>query len=154
MITRREMNAALGTGVAALLSGTVAVLRGEAAVPQQASQQPPAAPPAMRGIASLIHESLGDVGDSDGTMLILTLRPGNVSTPHRHSGPVFAYVLEGRVQNQVEPEDPKTYSAGDYWFEPAMHVHRLMKNLSDADQARVLVFMVTPKGKPAGLPPQ
>ena len=150
MMTRREMNTVLGATVATLISGTIAALRAEAAVSQQDSQQQPS--PAPRGVTSLIHESLGDMGDSDATMLMLTLRPSLVSTPHKHSGPVFAYVLEGRVENQVEPEEPKTYSAGDYWYEPAMHVHRVMRNLSDTEQAKVLVFMVTPKGKPANLP--
>ncbi len=87
-------------------------------------------------------------------MLLLTLQPKHVSTPHKHSGPVFAYVLEGRAQNQVDPEEPKTYSAGDFWCEPAMHVHRMFTNLSDTEQARVLVFWVTPKGKSASLPAQ
>ena len=153
MMTRREMNTALGTALATVISGTVAAGRGEAAAPQQDSQgHPPSNTP--RGAASLLNESIGDLGDSDATMLILTLPPKHVSTPHRHSGPVFAYVLEGRVENQVDPEGPKTYSAGDYWYEPAMHVHRTFTNLSDTTQARVLVFMVTPKGKPAGLPAQ
>ena len=67
---------------------------------------------------------------------------------HKHSGPVFAYVLEGSVENQVDPDQPKTYNAGDYWYEPAMHVHRLLRNLSDTQQARILVFEVLPKGKP------
>ena len=88
------------------------------------------------------------------SLLLLTLQPKHVSTPHKHSGPVFAYVLEGRAQNQVDPEEPKTYSAGDFWCEPAMHVHRMFTNLSDTEQARVLVFWVTPKGKSASLPAQ
>lgn len=150
MMTRREMNTVLGTTIATLISGTIAA-PGEAAVPPQDSQQaPPSGAP--RGVISLIHESIGDMGDSDATMLILTLQPKHVSTPHKHSGPVFAYVLEGRVENQVEPEEPKTYTAGDFWYEPAMHLHRTFTNLSDTEQARVLVFMVTPKGKPASLP--
>jgi quercetin dioxygenase-like cupin family protein len=151
VMTRREVNTVLSATVAALISGTVTTLRGEAAAPQQDSQEhsPSSAP---RGVKSLIHESIGDLGDSEATMLILTLQPKHLSTPHKHSGPVFAYVLEGRVQNQVEPEEPKTYSVGDYWYEPAMHVHRSFTNLSDTEQARVLVFMVNPKGKPASLP--
>jgi quercetin dioxygenase-like cupin family protein len=150
-MTRREMNTVLGTTVATLVSGAIAALRGEAAAPQHDPQEH--APSNLpRGVAPLLTESIGDLGDSDATMLILTLQPKHVSTPHKHSGPVFAYVLEGRVENQVEPEEPKTYSAGDFWYEPAMHVHRMFTNLSDTEQARVLVFMVTPKGKPAGLP--
>jgi quercetin dioxygenase-like cupin family protein len=128
-------------------------LRAESPVPKQATQQNPASNP-PRGVTSLLTESIGDLGDSDATMLMLTLQPKHVSTPHKHSGPVFAYVLEGRVQNQVDPEGPKTYSAGDYWYEPAMHTHRTFTNLSDTEPAKVLVFMLTPKGKPASIPAQ
>ena len=151
MMTRREVNAVFGTTITTLISGTIAALRSEAGVPQH-DGQPPSNPP--RGVTSLMTESIGELGDSDASMLMLTLQPKHVSTPHKHSGPVFAYVLEGRVQNQVDPEEPKTYSAGDYWYEPAMHVHRSFKNLSDAELSKVLVFMVTPKGKPASIPAQ
>lgn len=151
MMTRREMNTALGAAIGTLLSGTVAALRGEAAPTQNNPQEHPATN-LPRGVTPLLTESIGDLGDANASMLILTLRPKHVSTPHKHSGPVFAYVLEGRVENQVDPEDPKTYSAGDSWYEPAMHTHRLMRNLSDTDVAKVLVFMVTPKGQPEGLP--
>ena len=151
MMTRRELNTVLGAAVGTLMSGTLAALRGEAAPPQHNPQEHEAANP-PRGVTPLMTESVGDLGDSDASMLILTLRPKFVSTPHKHSGPVFAYVLEGRVENQVDPEDPKTYSAGDSWYEPAMHTHRVMRNLSDTDLAKVLVFMVTPKGQPEGLP--
>lgn len=150
MITRREMNTALGAALATVISGTVAALQAESATAQHDQEHAGSNPP--RGVAPLLTESIGDIGDADGTMLMLTLKPKNVSTPHKHPGPVFAYVLEGRVQNQVDPEEPKTYSAGEYWYEPAMHVHRMLTNLSDTEQAKVLVFMVTPKGKPLGLP--
>ena len=152
-MTRREMNTMFGATVAAVLSGAIASLRAEAAVPQDHAREHAAANPS-RGLALLMTQSIGDVGEADATMLILTLEPKHVSAPHKHSGPVFAYVLEGRVENQVDPEEPKTYSVGDYWYEPAMHTHRMFINLSDTEQAKVLVFMLTPKGKPASLPAQ
>jgi quercetin dioxygenase-like cupin family protein len=148
-MTRREMNALFGASVATLISGTVAALRGEAAAAQH-EEHDQAASNTPRGVAPLLTESIGDIGDADAS--ILTLQPKHVSAPHKHSGPVFAYVLEGRVQNQVDREEPKTYSAGDSWYEPAMHVHRMFTNLSNTERARVLVFMVTPKGKPTTLP--
>jgi quercetin dioxygenase-like cupin family protein len=149
VMTRREMNTVLGATLAAVISGTITVLRGEAA---QHDAQEHATPNPPRGVTSLLHESIGNLGDCEATMLMLTLQPQSTSTPHKHPGPVFAYVLEGRVENQVDPEEPKTYSAGDFWYEPAMHVHRTFQNLSDTKLARVLVFLVVPKGSPAGIP--
>ena len=151
MITRRELNTALGAAVAALLSGTIASLRAESAAPQQSSQgNAPSTPP--RGVTTLMSESIGDPGDCDGRMLVLTIPPKLVSPPHRHPGPVFAYILEGQIENQVDPDPPKTYSVGDFFYEPTMHVHRSLRNLSDTQTARILVFQLVPKGQPGGLP--
>jgi len=61
---------------------------------------------------------------------------------------VFAYMLERSVENQVDPDGPRTYKTGDCWYEPAMHVHRLLRNLSETQPAKILVFEVTPKGEP------
>jgi hypothetical protein len=153
MMNRREMSAALGVSLVALLSEAVAPLHVDAAAPQQTSQEPtPLRPP--REIPTLMQESIGDIGDAEASMLILNI-PANppegrhgAFPMHEHSGPVFAYVLEGSVENQVDPDPPKTYNTGDYWYEPAMHVHRSLRNLSDTQQARILVFEVLPKGKP------
>jgi hypothetical protein len=158
MMTRREMNAALSAPFVALLSAAVASLGAAAASPGQdgADGKPLSAPPQ---IPTLIEQPIGDLGDAEASMLILNLPPRPAPSPneqtrrsfpaHKHSGPVFAYVLEGSVENQVDPEDPRTYHAGDVWYEPAMHVHRLLRNLSDTQPARILVFQVLPKGQPA-----
>ena len=149
-MSRREMNTALAAALSAVISGTVAALRAESAAPKQDSQNhPPSNLP--RGVAPLITEPIGDIGDSVASMSILTLQPKQVTPPHKHSGPVFAYVLEGRVENQVEPEEAKTYSGGDYWYEPAMHEHRTFTNLSDTEVAKILVFTLIPKRKPVDL---
>jgi quercetin dioxygenase-like cupin family protein len=151
MMTRREINTALGAVVATVLSRTIASLRAESPAPQQGS--PEAAPAnSPRGIATLMQQSIGDPGDCEGRILVLTIPPKLVSSPHRHPGPVFAYILEGQIENQVDPDPPKTYSAGDVFYEPTMHVHRSLRNLSDTQTARVLVFQLVPKGQPGGLP--
>ncbi len=151
MMTRREINTALSAAIATLLSGTVSSLRAESPAPQQSSQgKAPSNPP--RGITTLISESIGDPGDCEGRMIVLTIPPKLVSAPHKHPGPVFAYILEGQIENQVDPDPPKTYNVGDVFYEPTMHVHRSLRNLSDTQTARVLVFQLVPKGQPAALP--
>ena len=151
MMTRREINTALGAAVATLLSGTIASLRAESAAPQQSSQGNALSPP-PRGITTLMSQSIGDPGDCDGRMIMLTIPPKLVSAPHKHPGPVFAYILEGQIENQVDPDPPKTYAQGDFFYEPTMHVHRSLRNLSDTQTARVLVFQLVPKGQPAAIP--
>lgn len=146
MITRREMTAALAASLATLLSGPIAAVHAEsAAAPQNRPRNAHPAP-------VLLQEHIGDPGDSDARMLILDLPPKFSAPPHEHPGAVFAYVLDGRVENQVEPGGPRTYKAGDYWYEPAMHVHREFRNPSGTQRAKVLAFQIVPKGKPAGMP--
>jgi quercetin dioxygenase-like cupin family protein len=153
MMTRREINTALGAAIATLLSGTIASLRAESAAPRQSSQgNAPVSPP--HGITTLMQQSIGDPGDCEGRILVLTIPPKLVSTPHRHPGPVFAYILEGQIENQVDPDPPKTYNAGDVFYEPTMHVHRSLRNLSDTQAAKILVFQLVPNGQPAALSPK
>jgi quercetin dioxygenase-like cupin family protein len=88
-----------------------------------------------------------DIQDKEVRLVLLSIEPGGTSKPHRHTGPVFAYVLEGAIQNQVDPEPLKTYHAGEIFYEPTMHVHRALTNLSKTKAAKVLVFEIGEKGK-------
>jgi quercetin dioxygenase-like cupin family protein len=149
-MTRRGMNTALGAAFATLLSGTIASLRAESAAPNQSSREHTPSNHSRGGVTTLMHESVGDIGDSEASVLIITLPPKFPGGhPHKHPGPVFVYVLEGRIENQVDPGKPTTYNTGDCWYEPAMHVHRVLRNLNDTETARVLVFQLTPKGEPS-----
>lgn len=136
-MTRREMNGALAAAVAGLLAGPLAGRTAEA----QAAPQPGA------GVRTLMREPLAIVPDAEVSVITLTLAPGSNSHPHQHIGPVFAYILRGEIENQVDPGAPRRYAAGDYFYEPARHVHRIMRNLSATETAEVLVFQVGEKGK-------
>lgn len=155
MITRRELNTVLGLALTSFFSGSASELFAAQAPPQQDSQghdspmRPPAVPP-------LIQEPLEALPESVASLLILTLPPRSPSSPHaftghQHSGPVFAYILEGNIENQVEPDPPKTYAAGGVFFEPSMHVHRMLRNLSETHPAKLLIFQIVPNGKPAAI---
>ena len=99
------------------------------------------------GVARLLTETVPDIGGKEVRLVLLTVEPGGTSEPHRHTGPVFAYVLEGTIQNQVDPEPLKTYDAGGFFYEPTMHVHRALTNMSKTKPAKVLVFEIGEKGK-------
>jgi len=69
---------------------------------------------------------------------------------HTHAGPVFAYILEGVIENQVEPDPPQIYKAGGFFYEPPMHVHKFMRNRSTTERATVIAFQAgaTPQTAP------
>jgi quercetin dioxygenase-like cupin family protein len=81
--------------------------------------------------------------------MTLVAAPGAASTgAHQHPRPVFAYVLRGEIESQVDPDPSKVYRAGDVFYEPPMHVHRLFRNPSKTEPADILIFQVGEKGQP------
>jgi quercetin dioxygenase-like cupin family protein len=156
MISRREMNKAMSVAFASLLSGASRKVLAAEAAPAQQDSQGQAAPQPRGAPKPLIEEPLEALPESTGRMLILDIPPHSPTSTrkfaaHEHPGPVFAYILEGNIENQVEPEAPKKYAAGDVFYEPTMHVHRMLRNLSDTQPAKVLVFQIVPNGKPDGI---
>jgi quercetin dioxygenase-like cupin family protein len=63
-----------------------------------------------------------------------------VGTGHTHAGPVFAYILHGEIENQVEPDPPLTYKPGQFFYEAPGHVHRFLRNLSGSEPASLVIF--------------
>jgi quercetin dioxygenase-like cupin family protein len=79
------------------------------------------------------------------SMIEVTLEPGQSSSPHRHPGPVFGYILEGEYQWAINDQPDKKLKAGDTFYEPAMSLHRVSRNSSDKAKARLLAVMVHPR---------
>lgn len=146
-MTRREMNrtflamfVALATGgsTAKLTAATHATLQG----PRNGQNV------GADAIETLIKEPLAKLSSPVIDMITLTMPPGSAAGPHKHTGQVFAYILEGELENQVEPNAPRKYKSGDYFYEPPMHVHRIMRNLSDTKPVKLLIVQVEEKGVP------
>src|SRR5262249_36531719 len=66
--------------------------------------------------------------------------------PHRHSGPVFGYVLEGEIIFEVEGEPERIIRAGEAFWEPGGDVIHYQdgNNLADAWSRFVVVMMMVP----------
>ncbi len=146
MMTRREMNGALAAAAAALFAGSASTV-----LEAQAPSGTETGHGQMHGTASpiktLMEEPLAPMANPVVSVITLTVGPGTVSPPHEHTGPVFAYILEGEIENQVDPNPPKTYKEGDYFYEPPMHVHRMLRNLSKTKPAMLLIFQVGERDK-------
>ena len=79
------------------------------------------------------------------TTVEVTLEPGQASMPHRHPGPVFGYVLEGEYEWAINDQPAKKLKVGDTFYEPAMCLHRVSRNLSDKNRARILAVLLVPR---------
>src|SRR5260370_29574018 len=60
--------------------------------------------------------------------------PGYVAPGHTHPGEEIIYVLEGRLEYQIEGKPPATYKAGDVLFIPAGTIHTA-KNVGSGNGA-------------------
>jgi quercetin dioxygenase-like cupin family protein len=74
----------------------------------------------------------------------VTYPPGAASPSHSHakSSFIYAYVLSGEVISAVDDEEPRVYRAGESWHEtPGAH-HRVSRNASETEPARLLAIFV------------
>jgi quercetin dioxygenase-like cupin family protein len=79
---------------------------------------------------------------------LVELPPGDGGLrPHRHSGPVFGYVLEGRILFELEGEAPRHIQAGKAFWEPGGDVvHYQVANLEPAVWSRFLTVCLCAPG--------
>jgi quercetin dioxygenase-like cupin family protein len=67
--------------------------------------------------------------------------------PHLHSGPVFGYVLEGRILFEIEGEEPREITAGQAFWEPGGEVvHYQHANLEPESWTRHLAVCICAPG--------
>ena len=112
-----------------------------ASVTSLAAQAP--APGAPRELAR--HTLTGPLDSFDAILLELKPAPGQ-GREHRHTGPVLGYVLEGKVRFGVDHGPEQIFSVGQTFFEPTGALHSTWGSADANTPARVLVFMVVPKG--------
>ena len=79
----------------------------------------------------------------------IELPPGDPgSPPHRHSGPVFGYMLEGEMLFELEGEAPRVIKAGEAFWEPGGDViHYQAANHLAGHTSKFVVVMVCVPGQ-------
>ncbi len=79
---------------------------------------------------------------------VVELAPADAGlAPHRHSGPVFGYMLQGRMLFELEGEEPVEIVAGQAFWEPGGEVvHYQTKNLDPTDWSRFVAVCICAPG--------
>jgi len=92
----------------------------------------------------LLHETPRIATNSAAMVATVTIPPGDAgSGPHRHSGPVFGYVLDGEILFELEGERPYPIKAGEAFWEPGFEVvHYQAANLRTDIPSKFVVFML------------
>jgi len=98
-------------------------------------------------VQRVLTQSLDDLPGREVRMEVVTFPPASVSPPHRHPGHVFVYVLDGAIESALDDQPPVRYQTGDSFYEPAGGLHRITRNTSDSDPARVLAVMLVHEGE-------
>ena len=86
-----------------------------------------------------------DGKDARVTVEEVAIEPGGQVRPHRHTGPVFGYVLEGEYEHALNDDPVTTYKAGDTFYEPSGCVHRVTRNPSARAKTRLLAVILHPR---------
>ena len=85
----------------------------------------------------------------DLSLVEVTYPPGTGSAPHLHANGVMAFVVSGTITSKVGDGPEQTFHAGDAWWEPPGAIHRVSRNASSTEPARLLAIYVAPRGASA-----
>jgi quercetin dioxygenase-like cupin family protein len=110
---------------------------------------PPGASDEAATVTQLMQRDLASSTTQEALVLTVAYRPGGASLPHRHDAQVFVYVLEGEMTMQVDGHAAVTLRPGQTFYEGPGDIHRVSANASKTAPAKILVFMIKDKNKPA-----
>jgi quercetin dioxygenase-like cupin family protein len=100
----------------------------------------------------LLAKDVPEVPGKEVTMSTVLFPAGVASPAHRHDAHTLVYVLEGTVEMQVAGGPTLKLGPGQTFYETPSDVHTTSRNASTQEPAKILVFMLKDKGKPAVRP--
>lgn len=80
------------------------------------------------------------------TTAIVDFPPLAFTGPHRHTGVVTAFVLEGTLRSQMEGSAAAVYTTGQTWIEAPRALHLFAENPDASRPAKLLALFVTDEG--------
>jgi quercetin dioxygenase-like cupin family protein len=78
------------------------------------------------------------------TAVVVDYAPGGASPSHEHakSAFIYAYVVSGAIESQVNDGPKRVYHAGESFFEEPGALHRVSRNASKTQPAKLLAVFV------------
>ncbi|HEX3604130.1 MAG TPA: cupin domain-containing protein [Steroidobacteraceae bacterium] len=80
------------------------------------------------------------------TLIEVNYPPDGASPPHLHVNGVMAFVVAGTVVSKIGDGPEKTFGAGESWWEPPAALHRVSRNASSTEPAKLLAIYIAPTG--------
>ena len=80
--------------------------------------------------------------------VVVDYAPGAASPQHVHakSAFIYAYVVSGTIETQVDDGPKRVLHAGESFYEPPGAVHRISRNASSTEPAKLLAVFVADTG--------
>lgn len=75
----------------------------------------------------------------------VTIEPGQAGVAHRHPGPGFVYVAEGEYELGMNDQPTKIFKAGETFYEPTGHLHRVSRKPAARGRTRLIAVVVHPR---------
>ena len=107
-----------------------------------------AVPAAAHGAAETVtpnfRHAIPNIPGKSLTAVVVDYPPGAASPAHKHAGSAFiyAYVVSGDIESQVDDGPKRVYHAGESFFEEPGAVHRISRNASETRPAKLLAVFV------------
>ena len=103
-------------------------------------------------VSPVMQQTIPEAPSKTILVATVTYAPGQASSPHKHPGSIFAYVVEGSVESQLAGTPPRTYGTGEAWYEPPGAHHVVSRNASKSQPAKLLIFALTSGHEPVKEP--
>jgi quercetin dioxygenase-like cupin family protein len=109
-----------------------------------ATAMPAAAQDRGETITPHFEQAIPNIPGKSLVAVVVDYAPGGASPSHTHakSAFIFAYVLSGEVESQVNDEPKRGYRAGESWYETPGSIHRVSRNASKTEPAKLLAVFV------------
>jgi quercetin dioxygenase-like cupin family protein len=134
-MSRRNFNLA---ALASVLAATAPLsLDGEAAARRDTTSK-------VSTRRAVIKQKLPGEPARELTLVEVTYPPGVGSPSHLHANGVMAFVVSGAITSKVGDQPEQVFHAGDAWWEPPGAVHRVSRNASSSEPAKLLAIYVAP----------
>jgi quercetin dioxygenase-like cupin family protein len=107
-----------------------------------------AMPAAAQGIGETVtphfEKTISNIPGKSLVAVVVDYKPGGASPSHTHarSAFIFAYVLSGEVESQVNDGPPRVYRTGESFYETPGSRHPISRNASKTRPARLLAVFV------------
>jgi quercetin dioxygenase-like cupin family protein len=114
-----------------------------------------ATPGAAQTVTPQFAQAITNLPGKSLIAVVVDYAPGGASPSHVHakSAFIFAYVLSGEIESQVNDGPSRVYRAGESFHETPRSRHPVSRNASKTEPAKLLaVFVVDTDDKPLTTP--